>query len=75
MMGVDLDILCHISLTNWGWQNRDAKRGSGTYAISASYEQKVANDSVEIALLRINIGFLAKQFPTVYSKKVNEVGA
>lgn len=70
------EMLNQISLTNRGWKTEEAGRGSGTYTIYASCNQKIADDSVvqEIALLRIDLGLMAKQFTTVSFEKVNAVG-
>lgn len=41
---VALYILYHISFTNRGWQTWEVERGSRTYVVGYSYDQKVADD-------------------------------
>lgn len=72
-----LEMLYKISLINWGWENWEVESGSDIYAIGASCNQKVDDDSIkrEIALLRTDLGLVTKQFLAASSEKVNIIGS
>lgn len=68
-LGESIRILDYLSLTNRGLHTQEAEIGTETYAIGASNEHRVIDNTVgqEVVQLRIEVGLLTKKFITMNS--------